>query len=221
VSLLDSLNRRLPKRFLAEATVHVGRKVEADVIEYDREPDEGADDSPSRNGGVAVAAKPVIYTPPAETAAFPITYEDVFEVKVHDVKRGRRVVAVIELVSPSNKDRPEERDTFALKSLAYLKAGVGLVVIDIISDKHFNLHDEIVRVGRTDDRFRMAGSPTTYAVAYRPVHRDNENMVAMWTHELTVGSDLPTVPLALKGFGCVPLDLNATYNDACERNRIP
>jgi hypothetical protein len=219
--LVEVLNKRLPRRFLAEAKIHLGRKAEADVIEFDQEPDGDAEETNGAGNGVAVATKPALYTPPAATATAPIRFDDSFEVKVYDFKRDRRVVAVIELVSPSNKDRPDERETFALKSLGYLKAGIGLVMVDVVTDMYFNLHDELVRIGRADDHFRMTGAPATYAAAYRPVHRGDENLLDMWLHELTVGGDLPTVPLALKGYGCVPLELNATYAEACERNRIP
>jgi hypothetical protein len=153
--------------------------------------------------------------------SIPVTFHDAIEVRVYDLARNRRVAAVIELVSPSNKDRPEERETFALKSLGYLKDGIGLVILDIVTNMRFNLHDELVRVGRSDARYQMAGGPATYAVAYRPVHRRDENLLDVWPHELRVGSALPLVPLALKGFGCVRLDLDGTYTEACERSRIP
>jgi hypothetical protein len=226
VAITDSLNERLPRRFLAEAQIHIGRKVEADVTEFERaEPTGDADTTgngqPTASGGAAVAvADPVVYTPPAPDMALPVEFQDAIEVKVYDAARDLRVVGVIELVSPSNKDRPEERETFALKTLGYLKAGVGLIVVDIVTDRHFNLHNELVRVGRSDERFRMAGAPTTYAVAYRPVHRDGENVIDVWAHELPLAAKLPTVPLALKGYGCVRIDLEATYAEACKRSRI-
>lgn len=229
-SIMGYLNRILPPRFIAEMQVHLGRKVEADVIEFDRDetsagaasdPDNGRPGGTAGGGGVAVAAEPAVYAPPAPAMSMPVEFHDAVEVKVYDFQRDRRLVAVIELVSPSNKDRPDERETFALKSLGYLKAGIGLVVADIVTHKHFNLHDELVRVGRSDDRFCMPGSPATYVVAYRPVHRKGENLLDVWPHELKVGAALPTVPLTLKGYGCVRLDLEATYAEACERSRIP
>lgn len=216
--IMDDLNRRLPSRFLAEMQVHLGRRVEADVVEFDLE--RHADDAAASNGTVGVATKPVVYAPPEPVLTVPVTFDDAIEVRVHDQARDRRVVAVIELVSPANKDRPEERETFALKSLGHLKAGVGLVIADIVTDRHFNLHDEVIRLARAADANRMPGSPATYAVGYRPVHRDGRNLLDVWPTELAAGGQLPTVPLALKGFGCVPLDLEATYAEACEQSRI-
>lgn len=230
IAVMDALNRKLPDRFLAEAQIQLGRKVEADVVEFDRDedlttasadPGNGTVGGASGGGGTAVAAEPVVFAPPTPTMSMPVEFHDSFEVTVYDLRRGRRVVAVVELVSPSNKDRPDERETFALKSLSYLKSGIGLVIVDFVTDKHFNLHDELVRVGRSDDRFHMPGSPTTYAVAYRPVRRNDENLLDVWPHELRIGAALPVVPLALKGYGCVRLELEETYAEACERSRIP
>ncbi len=227
VYMADALNAQLPERFLAENQIHLGQTTEADVVEFDRvQPLDG----PVQNGfgypsssasATAVATETVTYAPPEASATYEVEYDDAFEVKVYDLKRIRRVVAVIELVSPSNKDRPDERNKFAVKVLSYLKAGIGVVVVDIVTDKHFDLHGEVLRVGRTDSQYFTVNAPTISAVAYRPVHRNERNLVDTWFRELTVGSALPILPLALKGYGCVPLDLEATYSEACKKSRIP
>ncbi len=43
---------------------------------------------------------------------------DEYEVRVYDARRGRRLVAAVEIVSPSNKDRPEHRRVFVAKCAA-------------------------------------------------------------------------------------------------------
>jgi hypothetical protein len=130
-------------------------------------------------------------------------------------------VAVFELASPRYKDRPEARRQFAAKSASYLQRGIGLVVADIVTRHQPNLHNEFIRLfGATDDLL-MPGHPPLYAVAYCPTRRDERNWIDLYPHPLALGGELPLVPLALKGFGCVRLDLNATYAEACERSRIP
>jgi len=57
---------------------------------------------------------------------------------------GLTLVAVIELVSPSNKDRAEARDAFADKYSAYLQRGIGLVVVDVVTTRQANLHDRLI-----------------------------------------------------------------------------
>ena len=61
---------------------------------------------------------------------------------------ARASSAAIELVSPGNKDRPEARRAFAAKCAGYLTAGVGLVVVDIVTDRLANLHNELIELMR-------------------------------------------------------------------------
>ena len=132
----------------------------------------------------------------------------------------RGVVAVVELVSPANKDRPEKRRAFAAKSAAYLQLGIGLITIDIVTTRHFNLHNELLPLLSVDESFAMAEQAQTYAVAYRPIRRNETNLIDAWPVALSVGAQLPLLPLSLKGFRPVPLDLEAAYEDACRRSRL-
>lgn len=220
VAIADDLNRRLPRQFVAGAPIHLGAAVESDVVEYVERNGHGGANGVA-DGGVAVAVQPALYAPPAADLSMPADFPPEVLVEVRDEARDYRVVAVVELVSPGNKDRDEYRNQFAAKCLSYLAKGVGLVVIDIVTSRRANLHNALVRLAGHDPRFLMAGDPPTYAVAYRPVRRGQANLTDLWRHALAVGSPLPAVPLALKGYGCVRLDLEATYTEACERSRIP
>jgi hypothetical protein len=131
-----------------------------------------------------------------------------------------RLVAVVELVSPGNEDRPETRLAFAAKSAAYLQRGIGLLVVDIVSDEHFNLHDELLPLLNLDSRFAMPGDPHLYAVAHRPTHQGDANLIQGWPVALSSGASLPVQPLWLRRYSAIPLDLEATYEDACRRARI-
>src|SRR3954454_14490231 len=46
-----------------------------------------------------------------------------YEVRIYDARRGRHLVAAIEIVSPANKDRPEHRNAFIGKCAALLQKG--------------------------------------------------------------------------------------------------
>jgi hypothetical protein len=59
-----------------------------------------------------------------------------------------------------------------------------------------------------------------YAVAYRPVVRDQVEQIELWPAPLAVGQPLPELPLALNAELCLPLDLEATYVAACQRRRL-
>jgi hypothetical protein len=82
------------------------------------------------------------------------------------------------------------------------------------------LHNELIRLAQHDEKFLMADEHHTYLCAYRPIHREQKDVIDLWHWPLAVGAVLPEVPLALKGYGCVKLELEATYLEACQRLRI-
>ena len=91
----------------------------------------------------------------------------------------------------------------------------------IAAERLANLHNVVIQLAEKVSRFAMEDDPPIYVVAYRLVRRNEEDFIDHWPWPLAVGSELPTVPLALKGFGCVALDLEASYNETCERCSIP
>ena len=145
---------------------------------------------------------------------------DDLEVQVRDQTDDARLVAVVELVSPRNKDRDDSRRAFAAKCAAYLQRGVGLVVIDIVTSRQSNLHNETIRMMEWGDAFLMSPDAVLYAAAYRPVRRHDTNQIDLWPAALVVGRAWPLLALALRGGPAVPLDLEATYTDACQRSRL-
>ena len=132
----------LPPRCFAEAQVHVGSRVEIDVPTFDREPGEPSAPSVGDTGGVAVET----WAPPTTSLIMPAVFPDEIEVQVFHRTGGATLVAAIELISPSNKDRPDERMAFAAKCASYLHRGVSLIVMDVVTIHHFNLHNELLRL---------------------------------------------------------------------------
>jgi hypothetical protein len=206
---------QLPERYRAFGQVHRGTQVEIDVATFD----EGRPAArPAGNGnGVATA----VWAPPAPTrtsaAEFPA--QDLFEVLVEDTRRRRRLVAAVELVSPSNKDRPENRRAFAVKCASYLQQRVSVVIVDVVTECHFNLHREMY------DLFGLADVWTDevnlYAAADRATKNNEHWQVDLWAHALAVGAPLPTLPLWLAADLAVPLLLEETYEETCRVLRIP
>ncbi|HEY2588122.1 MAG TPA: DUF4058 family protein [Tepidisphaeraceae bacterium] len=173
----------------------------------------------SREGGVAtLRAKP--WAPPAPAMSMPTIFPDSIEVLVYNTEAGATVVAAIELVSPGNKDRPETRRAFAAKCATYLQHGIGLIVVDVVTDRSANLHNELVDLLDVGDRFAVAGAELL-AVAYRPVRRPDVERIDVWPAPLAVGKPLPLLPLALDKGICIPLDLEPPYVEACQRSRLP
>jgi hypothetical protein len=141
------------------------------------------------------------------------------EVHVRDQADDAEPVAVVGLVRPRNKDHNGSR-AFAAKCLAYLQRRVGLIVVDIVTSRNCNLHNEMMRMLNCGNACQMPSDDLLYAAAYRPVRRQEANQIDVWPNPLTIGQSLPVVPLALRGASAVPLDLEATYNDACQRSRL-
>src|SRR5262245_55772119 len=162
--IADALTEHwLPANYFAEEHVRVGSAIEIDVGTFERDSSSG---NGTDTGGVATL-KPRVWAPPAPDAVLPAVFPDTFEVRIHCTDTGPRLVAAIELVSPSNKDRLTERRAFANKCAGYLAQGISVVVVDIVTSKHFNLHDEVVEVMNADASYRLSSDTHLYAVAYR------------------------------------------------------
>jgi hypothetical protein len=218
-ALADLLNRILPaQRYLAEAQVHAGRHIEADVAEFELEQPLLAEQGNGSAGGLPVQAQ--TWAPPAATRTVDIVFPDDIEVEVFDLRDGKRLVAVIELVSPRNKDRDLWRRAFAAKCVAYLQRGIGLIVVDIITNRGGNLHRELVEMLGQAEGSTLPADADLYAVAYRPARRKESSQLDLWPVPLAVGQLLPLLPLALRGAFFVPVDLEATYTEARQRCRL-
>lgn len=214
-SLADLLNRILPPGYFAEEQSHAGAGIEIDVAASARAP-------AGQGNGAATALWPAeVWAPPAAAWTVPAVFADDVEVRVFNTATGPRLVAAIELVSPRNKDRPEARRAFAAKCAGYLCQGISLMVIDVVTERHANLHNEIVPLVQAGAASCAFGPHVPlYAVAYRPLRRGEREEIDIWPVTLALATALPTLPLALSAAICLPVDLEATYRDACQRRRL-
>jgi hypothetical protein len=221
--IVIALNRILPRRFKAEPRVHLGAYAEIDVTAFEMEeplpfaPDTGPGEA--NGGGVATAA----WAPPRPTfgiaAELPDQYE--YEVRVYDTKRHRRLVAAVEIVSPANKGRPENRRAFAGKCAALLHERVSVAIVDIVTTRRFNLYGELLEfIGQVDPALAPE-PPPLYAAACRWTRQGDALRFETWAHALALGQPLPTLPLWLADNFAVPLELEASYEQTCRILRIP
>jgi hypothetical protein len=206
-----SLNLRwLAPPFRALEHTHVGPRVEIDVGTFEHQGQGQA----LANGG-AVATLRQTWTAPAASCSAPLLFPDTFEVRVYAGRAGWDLVGAIELVSRSNKDRPEERRAFVSKCASYLHAGVSVVLIDVVTDRHANLHNELVDFLSIPGSARLANDVRLYASAYRPVQRGDRSEVDVWREPCGIGAPLPTMPLRLTGDLFVPVEFEAAYQETC------
>lgn len=112
-----------------------------------------------------------------------------------------RLVAVVELLSPTNKSRPDDR-------AAYLKKRNGL----LLSDAHF-VEIDLLRAGPRMP-VRGLGECDYYAMVSRS---DSRPAVELWPIQLR--EPLPTVPVPLEGTASdVLLDVQAVLNDTFDES---
>ena len=146
--------------------------------------------------------------------------QDVYEVRIYDSRRHRQLVAAIEIVSPSNKDRPENRATFVSKVSTLLKNGICVSIVDVVSTFDFNLYAELMDFLHCVDPALGAEPPPMYAATLRMRYDDRRRMMDNWYHPLAIGQSLPTLPIWLKETWAISLDLETSYEETCRTLRI-
>ncbi|HEX4613306.1 MAG TPA: DUF4058 family protein [Urbifossiella sp.] len=206
----------LPRRYESTQLAHHGSAVEIDIAADHDEPVSTPGFAANGHGGVVATAQ--TYTPPATVVTGPVAFidQDVFEIQVYKDDGGLKLVAAVELVSPSNKDRPSSRRTFATKVAAYLQQGVAVVTVDVVTDRTASLHDDLVQRLQLADGFAWQSPTGLSAVSYRVVRENGADRLDVWPFPLALGDPLPTVPLWLNPVLAVPLELEPTYEETCD-----
>jgi hypothetical protein len=211
-TLAGQLNRELPSDYRALPLTTVQGGIEVDVApNRSREPAEG-------NGAVATA----VWAPPAPPlqAGLDIQRIETFEVRLLQTLGGPQLRAAIELVSPSNKDRPAHRRAFAAKCAVYLQQGVSVVVIDVVTERNANLHADLIALLHPARDLSWQSPTGLSGLAYRTIPAPDGLELQVWPEELAIGRVLPTLPLWLEEDLCLPLPLEESYRATCELLRI-
>jgi hypothetical protein len=203
----------LPPDHFAESEISVGPELEIDVATMELTSPSGGDK------GVPTA----VWSPsrPKIVVKADFAHLDSYEIRVYQDLGGAELRAAIELVSPANKDRAGSRRTFAAKCAGYLKHGIGVVIVDVVTARSANLHAELFDVLEVKSRRAVWESPTgLYAVAYRAVTVRKSPRVEVWPEPLALGQVLPVMPLWLSLDLCVPVRLEESYLATCRSLRI-
>lgn len=196
--LADQLNKVLPEDFLAQEHTPASR-VEIDL--------------PSPPFEEAIE-------PDSPTATLRIIIPNRYEIRTFHTSGGTTLVGVIVLIAPTNKSRSERR-AFITTVAAYLHRGISLILVDIVTSRDCNLHNETLDQFSSDaSAGRFPETVGLYASAFRPDKRDGRAEVDLWLESLELGASLPTLPLRLTGDLFVPVDLEMSYSEACLRRRI-
>lgn len=181
-----------------------------DVLTLQR-PTNGVSASSEPQGGVVVALQP-------PRVRFRLRSEpDMYATKAKAVvirhKSDHRVVAVIEVVSPGNKNSRHGLRAFVDKAVELLRGGIHLLIVDLHPPGprdpqgiHRAIWDEFL-----DNEFALpADQPLTLA-AYRA-----DRYPEAFVEPTAVGQALPEMPVFLSLDVYVPLPLEMTYQAAWE-----
>ena len=197
-TIVASLNTILPEEYFAQPRIRLGTTMEIDVGALERE-------SSDQTRGPE---------------------PDEYEVNIY-TQNEFRLVAAIELVIPSNKDRPENRQTFVNKCEALLKKDVCVTIVDPVTDRTGNLYGELL------DELDAPRTAISRSGIYAATCRGRRNgprwssiagrrskLTSCWELELAVGALLPTLPIWVSPDRSFQLELEATYEEACRSLRI-
>jgi len=204
----------LPEGYYALTEQHAGRAI-ADVLTLHASP-AGLDPStdrlalPPATGGVALADAP----PRAERrhTVEPTALGRRRSLAIRHVS-GHRLVALIEIISPANKDRPRHVANFVDKAVSALDLGVHLLLVDPFppgSHDPSGMHGAVLReLEESDEPYDVPpDKPATLAsYAAGPA-------VEIYVKHVAFGTALPEMPLFLRPDRYVNVPLEPTYQAA-------
>jgi hypothetical protein len=156
-------------------------------------------------GGLAVA------TAPPKARFVDEVEEDTYARRANSIRirhRHGQVVAVIEIVSPGNKNSRSALRAFVRKAADLICQGIHLLVIDLFPPSerdpqgiHKAIWDEIA-----ERPFELPADKPLTVVSYRAIP-----LKAAYIEPVAVGDDLPALPIFLTEADYIPAPLEETY----------
>ena len=129
------------------------------------------------------------------------------------VIQGERVISVIELISPRNKDRSSERRSCGHRYADYLRSGVNLLIVDVHRRPALFSFPQYVAMSFGMPQ-PMLVAPSAVSFGLGGGAPSGGRMVDVWQRPLVVGEPLPAMTLMLTGIEYVTVNLDATYSRA-------
>jgi hypothetical protein len=208
--LSESLKGILPRGYYALAEQHLGRK-QGDVLAlHASDPEERSEaPEPPEGGAVAVAeAPPKVH----RTLVAPAVEKRGQRTLTIRHISGHRIIALVEVLSPSNKSGADGAREFVQKALAALRAGIHLVVVDLFPpSKHDpqGMNAAIWEHLNAEEQFSAEGEPLTVAS-----YAAGPATITAYLQNLAIGDPLSDMPLFLTSERYVNLPLTSTYEAA-------
>lgn len=204
----------LPAGFYALSEQHAGRAI-TDVLMLHASPELTEPATflpplpfPANGGGTAVAEAP----PRVRRKR---TFDMAMRQRTLAIRHvsGHRLVALLEIVSPANKDRAESVNGFAGKILSALHFGVHILLVDLFPPGPF---DPQGMHGAIKQRLEDGGEPYDLP-ADEPLTLASYacgQPIDIYLEHAAVGAVLPEMPLFLRHDRYVNVPLEATYQAA-------
>jgi hypothetical protein len=193
---------RLPPGYIALTDQRTGGPI-PDVLTLNR----GPKNSGKREPGGALA----IATAPPQARFVTELEDDAYARRANRIRiqhRHGEVVAVIEIVSPGNKNNRNALRAFVRKASDLIWQGIHLLVVDLFppSDRdpqgiHKAILDEL-----GDRPFELPADKPLTVAAYRA-----GSTITAYAEPVAVGDDLPSLPIFLTEDEYVPAPLEETY----------
>jgi hypothetical protein len=205
IEIASTLNRgRLPKGLSALVEQRAGPK-ESDVLTIEARPKRRAGEG--LDGEVATMAPPVTRIVRRTTKEIYASRANRIVVKHH----LGRIVALIEIVSPGNKDSRAALRDFLEKTVDCLRRGIHVLIVDLFPPTkrdpygiHKVIWDEI-----TEEDFAFPEGKDRILVSY-----ETGGERAAYIEPVAVGDFLPDMPLFLTNYLHVMVPLEPTYQAA-------
>jgi hypothetical protein len=209
IHLKEALNGGLlPEGYYAMSEQHAGAMI-GDILTLHEPSGSPAEEMVDR-GALAVAVAPprnrlrLLPSPEA-------TYRQQRRTIAIRLASGHRLIALLEIASPSNKDRAKSVEEFAAKVVSALEAGVHVLLVDLIPP---GLHDPIGLHGAIwsnfgDEQPIMPGLPLTLASYVSP---GAGRLPEAYVEPVGVGAELAEMPLFLDPDHYVNAPLGPTYD---------
>jgi hypothetical protein len=128
------------------------------------------------------------------------------------------VVAILEIVSPGNKESKHAIQSFARKAVTFLTAGIHLLIVDLFPPGPRDpqgIH-KVIWDRLKDEPFTLPADKPLTLVAYAV-----STETTAYIEPVAVGDRLPDMPIFLTGQYHVPCPLEATYQTAWEQFPAP
>ncbi len=197
----------LPEGYYALAEQHAGRTIPDVLTLHESAPSSGPVAPFAGSGGTAVAE-----APPKTRRHQTIECSLLARRRTVAIRHvsGHRLVALVEILSVGNKDRPKHIEEFATKAVDALKTGIHLLLVDLFPpgphDPH-GMHGVILQL--LEDSSEPYDLPADEALTLASYVADTP--VEIYLEHLAPGASLAEMPLFLSPERYVSTPLEFTY----------